>query len=863
MKKLAMLCLAACLSGMTQAQTATGPLPYQNSELSPDQRAEDLLGRLTLEEKVLLMQNNSKAIPRLGIKPYEWWNEALHGVARAGLATVFPQSIGMAASFDDDLLYKVFDAVSDEARAKNRMANERGSYRRYQGLTFWTPNVNIFRDPRWGRGQETYGEDPYLSGRMGVAVVRGIQGPNDTKWNKAHACAKHFAVHSGPEWCRHSFNAENIPFRELWETYLPAFKDLVQKARVKEVMCAYNRFEGDPCCGSDRLLHQILRNEWGYDGIVVTDCGAVSDFWQKGKHHVYPDAGHASAAAVANGTDLECGSNFESLVDAVRQRLVPEEKINNSVRRLLKARFELGEMEPEHPFADIPDSIVDCQAHRDLALRMAHETMVLLQNRGNVLPLKKNATVALVGPNANDSVMQWANYNGTPSHTVTLLQALRKRLPEHKVIYEPLCGHTEGCVWNSLFTDCSMDGKPGFAATYWNNREAKGEVAATDQVETPFHYSGEGATAFAAGVNLKDFTGRYVSIFRPDHSGTAQFRLSTNGRVKFFIDGQEVCEQYNLKNPANVHAFPFEAGKEYRIELAFEQVKDNPFLNFDLVEEQAPDMKALIKRLKKADVIIFAGGISPLLEGEAMSVSAEGFKGGDRTSIELPKIQRDMIASLKQAGKKLVMVNFSGSAMGLKAEAAHCDAILQAWYPGQEGGTAVADVLFGDYNPAGRLPVTFYANDTQLPDFLDYSMRGRTYRYFTGRPLFAFGHGLSYTTFSYGEAKADKQELAYGDTLRVTIPVTNTGKRGGDEVVQVYLRRPGDSEGPLKALRGFRRVNIARGETREVVIELPYENFQWFDTQTNSMHPMEGDYEVLYGGSSEDAALKSLPVSIR
>ena len=324
MKKLAMLCLAACLSGMTQAQTATGPLPYQNNELSPDQRAEDLLGRLTLEEKVLLMQNNSKAIPRLGIKPYEWWNEALHGVARAGLATVFPQSIGMAASFNDDLLYKVFDAVSDEARAKNRMANERGSYRRYQGLTFWTPNVNIFRDPRWGRGQETYGEDPYLSGRMGVAVVRGIQGPNDTKWNKAHACAKHFAVHSGPEWCRHSFNAENIPFRELWETYLPAFKDLVQKARVKEVMCAYNRFEGDPCCGSDRLLHQILRNEWGYDGIVVTDCGAVSDFWQKGKHHVYPDAGHASAAAVANGTDLECGSNFESLVDAVRQGLVPE-----------------------------------------------------------------------------------------------------------------------------------------------------------------------------------------------------------------------------------------------------------------------------------------------------------------------------------------------------------------------------------------------------------------------------------------------------------------------------------------------------------------------------------------------------------
>lgn len=862
MKKLVMLCLSLCMAGAAQAQEPATPLPYQNAELSPDQRADDLLKRLTLEEKVTLMQNNSKAIPRLGIKPYEWWNEALHGVARAGLATVFPQSIGMAASFDDDLLYKVFDAVSDEARAKNRMFNERGSYRRYQGLTFWTPNVNIFRDPRWGRGQETYGEDPYLSGQMGMAVVRGLQGPNDTKWNKTHACAKHFAVHSGPEWCRHSFNAENIPFRELWETYLPAFKDLVQKAGVKEVMCAYNRFEGDPCCGSDRLLHQILRNEWGFDGIVVTDCGAVSDFWQKHKHGVYPDAGHASAAAVANGTDLECGSNFESLVDAVRQGLVPEEKINNSVRRLLKARFELGEMEPEHPFADIPDSIVDCQAHRALALQMARETMVLLQNKKNVLPLKPNATVAVVGPNANDSVMQWANYNGTPSHTVTLLKALRQRLPEGKVIYEQICGHTEGYIWNSLFPACSIDGKRGFAATYWNNREAAGEVAATDQVESPFHFSGEGSTAFAAGVNLKDFTGRYVTTFRPDHAGKAHFRLMTNGRVKFFLDGKQVCEQYNIKNPANVYIFPFESGKEYRIELTFEQVKDNPFFNFDLVEEGAMDMKAILKRLKKADVVIFAGGISPLLEGEAMSVAAEGFKGGDRTTIELPRVQREVMAALKQAGKKVVMVNFSGSAMGLKPETESCDAILQAWYPGQEGGTAIAEVLFGDYNPAGRLPVTFYESDAQLPDFLDYHMAGRTYRYFKGQPLFVFGYGMSYTTFEYGDATADRDTVAYGETVRLRIPVTNTGKRDGDEVVQVYLRRPGDTEGPLKALRGFRRVNIAKGETCEVEIELPYENFQWFDTASNSMHPMEGVYEVLYGGSSRDEDLKTLSVTV-
>ncbi len=866
-KRLMMVWLSVCFVGAyhVQAQQTQGQtLPYQNAELSPDQRADDLLKRLTLEEKVALMQNNSPAIPRLGIKPYEWWNEALHGVARAGLATVFPQSIGMAASFDDELLYKVFNAVSDEARAKNRMFNERGQYKRYQGLTFWTPNVNIFRDPRWGRGQETYGEDPFLSGQMGMAVVRGLQGANDTKYNKLHACAKHFAVHSGPEWCRHSFNAENIPMRELWETYLPAFKDLVQKAGVKEVMCAYNRFEGDPCCGSNRLLTQILRNEWGFNGIVVSDCGAISDFWKKNRHEVYPDAGHSSAVAVMSGTDLECGSDYESLVDAVYQGLIEEETIDISVRRLLKARFELGEMEPEHPFQEIPDSIVDCQAHRELALQMARETMVLLQNNKNILPLKPKMTVALVGPNANDSVMQWANYNGTPSRTVTLLQALRERLPENQIIYEPICGHTEGKVWKSLFTLCSMDGEPGFSATYWNNHEFKGETAATDQVRTPFHFSGAGSTAFAAGVNLKDFTGVYTSVFRPDHSGEASFNLHTNGRVTFLIDDKEVAEHYNVKNPANVYSFPFEAGKEYKIELRFEQVKDDPYFNFDIMEENLIDMEDILKRLKKADVVIFAGGISPLLEGEQMDVPIEGFKGGDRTSIELPKVQREVMAAMKQAGKKVVFVNFSGSPVAMVPETESCDAILQAWYPGQEGGTAVVEVLYGDYNPAGRLPVTFYKNDAQLPDFLDYSMEGRTYRYMkTEEPLFAFGYGLSYTTFRYGDATLDTDTLTYGGKVTLRVPVTNTGKCDGDEVVQVYLRRPDDTEGPVKALRGFQRVNIGKGETKDVEIILPYDAFDWFDTNSNSMHPIDGTYELLYGGSSLDKDLKVISVTVQ
>lgn len=421
-------------------------LPYQNTSLPPEERAADLVQRLTLEEKVSLMQNNSSAVPRLGIKPYNWWNEALHGVARNGRATVFPQAIGMGAAFNDSLLHVVFTAVSDEARAKNHIARRNSSYKIYQGLTFWTPNINIFRDPRWGRGQETYGEDPYLTSQLGMAVVRGLQGPEDSQYDKAHACAKHYAVHSGPEWNRHSFNAEDIDPRDLWETYLPAFKDLVQKAGVKEVMCAYNRFEGSPCCNSDRLLMQILRDEWGYEGLVVSDCGAIYDFFEEGRHGTHKDKADASSAAVLSGTDLECGDAYKSLADAVRQGKIKEEDLDRSVARLLKARFELGEMDETTPWDAIPDSVVNCHAHQALALRMARESMTLLQNKNNLLPLKAGMTVALVGPNANDSVMQWGNYNGFPGHTVTLLEALRKRLPEEQLIYVPGALYAEDFV---------------------------------------------------------------------------------------------------------------------------------------------------------------------------------------------------------------------------------------------------------------------------------------------------------------------------------------------------------------------------------------------------------------------------------
>ena len=697
-------------------------LPYQDASLSPEERAADLVQRLTLEEKVSLMQNNSSAVPRLGIKPYEWWNEALHGVARNGLATVFPQAIGMGAAFNDSLLHVVFTAVSDEARAKNHMARRDSSYKRYEGLTFWTPNINIFRDPRWGRGQETYGEDPYLTGQLGMAVVRGLQGPEDSQYDKAHACAKHYAVHSGPEWNRHSFNAENIDPRDLWETYLPAFKDLVQKADVKEVMCAYNRFEGSPCCNSDRLLMQILRDEWGYEGLVVSDCGAINDFYVKGRHETHKDEADASSAAVLSGTDLECGSVYKSLADAVRQGKIKESDLDRSVSHLLKARFELGEMDETTPWDAIPDSVVNCHAHQALALRMAHESMTLLQNKNNLLPLKAGMTVALVGPNANDSVMQWGNYNGFPGHTVTLLEALRKRLSEEQLIYVPGALYAEGFV--------------------------------------------------------------------PKHK------------------------------------------KE------------------EMKQMKPLDAASLLNQVGRADVVVFAGGISPLLEGEEMKVNVQGFKGGDRTDIELPAIQRQLLRALKAVGKKVVFVNFSGSAVGLESETQTCDAILQAWYPGEAGGTAVADVLYGDYNPAGRLPVTFYKNVGQLPDYEDYSMKGRTYRYFEGMPLFPFGHGLSYTTFVYGKA-----EVKDGCLL---VPVTNTGRMDGDEVVQLYLNRPDDAGGPRKTLRAFKRVHIPAGATRTVSLPLTEETFNWWDTATNTVHPLKGSYKLLYGGSSDDRALQTM-----
>ena len=857
MKKLIFtLCLGAiAITGV--AQNA----PYKNPDLSPEQRAEDLLGRLTLEEKVRLMQNESFPVERLGIAHYDWWNEALHGVARAGIATVFPITMGMASTFDDKLVEDVFTVVSDEARAKYHNAHREGRRGvRCEGLTFWTPNVNIFRDPRWGRGQETYGEDPYLTSRMGVAVVNGLQGPADAKYDKLHACAKHYAVHSGPEAKRHYFNAENISPRDLWETYLPAFKDLVQEADVKEVMCAYNRFEGDPCCGSNRLLTQILRDEWGYKHMVVSDCGAISDFFYKDRH-----ATHKDAAAVLSGTDLECGIEYAHLEEAVKKGLISEERINTSLRRLLKARFELGEMDDDAlvPWSKISIDTVDCETHKQMALDVTRKSMVLLHNNG-VLPLAKTGTrIAVMGPNAVDSVMQWGNYKGTPSHTSTILEGIRNKIGN--VPYEKGCELLTNQVFDSYFSEVSNNGKPGFTGTYWNNMDLKGEVAAIQQVSTPFNFNNGGNTVYAPGVGLYNFTASYEGTFRPKNNGDYSLVIEGDDGYRVYVNGEKVIDYWGAHASAKrEYTLKAIAGKDYKIKVEYMQAGAEALLRFDIGVYRQIAPEAVAGRVSDADVVIFVGGISPDLEGEdKYFVNCPGFSGGDRTTIELPEVQRNILKALKQAGKKVIFVNCSGSAVALVPETKSCDAILQAWYPGQAGGTAVADVLFGDYNPSGKLPVTFYKNTDQLPDFENYDMKGRTYRYMTETPLYPFGYGLSYTTFDISKGRLSKNVISTNQTVTFKANVKNTGKREGTEVVQVYVRKVGDKEGPVKTLRAFRSIPLKAGKSSVVSIDLPPRTFEFFDPETNTMRILPGDYEIMYGNSSETLPGNKLSIRLK
>lgn len=845
-----------------------GQLPYQDPKLTSEERAKDLISRLSLQEKATLMCDQSQAIPRLGIKKFNWWSEALHGLAQSNDVTVFPEPIGMAASFDEKLVYHAFDAVSDEFRAKYNQSRRNGEENRaFLSLSAWTPNINIFRDPRWGRGQETYGEDPYLTSRMGVSVVNGLQGPSDSRYKKLLACAKHFAVHSGPEWNRHTLNLNNVSPRDLWETYLPAFKSLVQKADVREVMCAYQRLDDEPCCGSNRLLEKILRDDWGFKYLVVSDCGAIADFYSN--HKVSSDDVHAASKAVLAGTDVECGFGyaFGKLPQAVERGLITEDEINKHLMRDLEGRFDLGEMDNDSlvPWSNIPMSVVNSKDHQKLALQAAQESMTLLQNKKSILPLSKSIKkIAIIGPNADEKPVMLGNYNGYPANTVTVLEGIKSKLSANNIFYDKGCDLTEDMITESRIGRSLFDGKIGMKATYWNNKEFKGEAVAHDQIVNPIQLTTAGQHQFSSGVNLKGFSGKYETVYKPLQSETLVFKMEYAGKCQVVINGDTLLNKDSYQAVPLRMPFKVEAGKEYKIEIKFSAIFEwvDASLKLNFGPEIPVNYDDLISKLKRIDVVVFVGGISPKLEGEEMPIQIPGFKGGDRTDINLPASQRKYLDALKKAGKKVVFVNCSGSAIALTPETESCDAILQAWYGGQSGGQAVADVLFGDFNPSGKLPVTFYKNSEQLGNFEDYSMKGRTYR-FMNDALFPFGYGLSYTTFKIGEARFSKTAIGINDSIQLTVPVTNAGKRDGVEVVQVYVRKINDIEGPLKTLRGFKRMEILAGKSQQAIIDLTPSAFEFFDWGQRKMMVTPGEYEVYYGNSSNVKDLKMVKVTIR
>src|SRR5450759_1044944 len=689
---------------------------FRNANLSIEERVTDLLSQMTIEEKVAQMMNSAPAIERLGIPSYNWWNEGLHGVARSPYHTTsYPQAIGMAATWDAESLQKMGDYTSTEGRAIFHDSSKKGKVGIYCGLTYWTPNINIFRDPRWGRGQETYGEDPFLTGTLGKAFVKGIQG-DDPIYLKASACAKHYAVHSGPESSRHTYNAV-ISQYDLWDTYLPAFHELVVKGNVSGVMCAYNSFAGQPCCGSDILMNAILRNKWGFTGYVTSDCCAINDFYRS--HKTSPNAQSAAADAVLHGTDVECGSTYKALLTAYKEGLITEAQIDVSLRRLFTIRFRLGMFDPDDkvPFANTPLSALESSDHKEHALKMARQSIVLLKNEKHTLPLRKNLKkIAVVGPNADDKSVLLANYFGMPSKITTVLEGIQSKLQAGtKIIYEKGINLTDNKVFKALFNGklFSVDGKKGFKGDYYQSRNFQGNPVFTRFDEKINNEWGDGEI-IAENVIARDLSIRWKTTFTPDKSGEIVFKLKGDDGCRLFINNEKRIDSNQAQS---FYSLNVEKGKSYDLVIEYWQSSDNANIEFTTGIIEEADARAIANRVKDADAIIFVGGISASLEGEEMPVAIEGFKGGDRTSLSLPKVQTELLKELKATGKPVVFVLMTGSSIGMEWEAVNIPAIVNAWYGGQAAGTAIADVLFGDYNPAGRLPVTFYKSINDLPYF--------------------------------------------------------------------------------------------------------------------------------------------------
>jgi beta-glucosidase len=851
------------LQADAQQQPDTQSFKFMNTALPIDLRVGDLIGRMTLEEKVSQMRDHAVAIPRLGVPKYDWWNEGLHGVAFAGYATNFPQVIGMAATWDTSLVHRMGEATSTEARAKYNQAMREDHHEMFFGLTFWAPNINIFRDPRWGRGQETYGEDPFLTGRMGVAFVTGLQG-NDPKYLKLVSTPKHYAVHSGPEPTRHQDNV-NVSPHDLEDTYLPAFRASVTEAHAQSVMCAYNAIDGAPACANVMLLRDHLRDAWHFDGYVVSDCAAVADV--NTGHHFAPDMVHAAAAAVKAGTDLECGFGkgqaYPALVDAVHQNLITEVELDTALRHLFTARFRLGMFDPPSSYAygRIPASENNSAQHRQLSLQAARESMVLLKNKDKMLPLKTGiGRIAVVGPTAELVQSLQGNYNGPPPSPVYPLNGIEKRFSSSKVSYAQGSSLVEGLampIEHTALHPASGSGD-GLTAEYFNSNDMSGQPV-LKRTDRNINFNWDKVVPID-GLQRDNYSVRWTGTFTPPGPGDYKLGVRVNycyacenaEGFRLYLDGKVVVENSakgTSERGAVIEApIHFADAKPHPIRL--EYLHGNGSAGIDLIWDAPAAIlrDEAVQAAKQSDVVIAFAGLSPSLEGEEMPVKLEGFSGGDRTTIALPAAQEELLKALAATGKPLVVVLQNGSALAVNWAQDNANAILEAWYPGEEGGTAIAETLAGDNNPAGRLPLTFYTSLSQIPSFNDYSMKGRTYRYFSEKPLYSFGFGLSYTDFVYSSLKVPSSTIKAGDPVTVEGEVKNTGSAAGDEVVELYLTQPKISETPIRVLAGFTRVHLAAGKSTHIGFIIDPRSIAQVDS--NGTHVIvPGDYIVSLGGA--------------
>ncbi len=834
---------------------------FLNSSLPVEERVDILVSQMTVQEKIDQMLYTSPAIERLNVPEYNWWNECLHGVARAGYATVFPQSITIAGSWDTELMTRVATAISDEARAKHHEFVRRGQRGIYQGLTFWSPNINIFRDPRWGRGHETYGEDPYLTGEMGTRFVQGLQG-EDPQYLKVVATAKHYAVHSGPEPLRHVFNAK-IGERDLRETYLPAFRKLIVEGGAYSVMGAYNQFRDFPCCASPELFN-ILRNEWGFNGYVVSDCWAISDFYRF--QDFSKDAAEASAAAVKAGTDLNCGSSYPHLKEAYERGIITEEEIDVAVKRLFTARFKLGmfDSEEEVAYAQIPFSVNASKEHDKLALEAAQKSIVLLKNENEILPLSKSIKrIAVVGPNADNWEALVGNYNGIAKNPVTVLEGIKNKLKNSEVLYAEGSHLADGISNLHVIPGeylLTADGKQGVTGEYFSNKKMEGEPAFT-RVDENIDFYWENNSP-SPDLKVNDYSIRWTAYLIPPVSG--KYKIGSWGMptLDIWFEGEKIS-QLNSEHHAfhQEKAFELEEGMKYKIVYEYKNWTGDGDAKLLWAMPNVNMQAEAVEVAEKADAVVVVLGLSQRLEGEEMSIEVDGFEGGDRTHLKLPKPQADLVKAIKATGKPTVLVLLNGSALAVNWEDENLDAIISAGYPGQQGGNAVADVIFGDYNPAGRLPVTYYKSVDQLPPFEVYDMNGRTYKYFEGVPLYPFGYGLSYTDFEYSKLKVPGK-VKVGKSVIVKVKVTNTGDRAGEEVVQLYLTdETASTPRPKVQLEGFKRIFLNIGESREVEFEISPRQFSIINN--DGEREIENGWFTVFVGGGQPETKNSNSISSR